>query len=576
MRVDLAGVTRRQPGFGFTFDGRAVTGYAGETLAAALIAAGELELRETRSGGRRGVFCGMGMCGECTVLVGGQSHRACMTAAASDLVVETLPARVAATGVRPVFAEVRTFACDLLIVGAGPAGLAAARTATAAGLSVIVADERSKPGGQYYKQPGHGLDVDESAIDHQFAEGRALARAVAATSVQLLSECLIWSASIEAGVIRAEATLAAGPARIDARRIIIATGAAERPWPVPGWTLPGVMTTGAAQTLLRSGAVAPGRRVLVAGNGPLNLQLATELVAAGVDVVAVIEQAGRPGPSAVSAALAMLATDARLVATGLDQLLRLHRADVPVLYGHVLTRIEGQDRAERVTVAPVGADGTLGAAVRAFAVDAVCIGAGFQPQADLARALGCAMTWHDGAAAVVRDDVGRTNLCQLFVAGDGGGLGGARAALAQGALAGLAAARDLVGLLPDGLRKLEAAEHRALTRARRFQAGLWRLFAPRRLSEPLTAPDTPICRCEDVNFGTVDALIAEGARDAGSIKRATRLGMGRCQGRYCGPLLAQRLASAAGRDATETDLFAPRPPFKPVSVAQLAASAPPR
>lgn len=576
MRVDLTGVTRRQPGFAFTFDGRPVTGFAGESLAAALVAAGELVLRETRDGDGRGLFCGMGVCGECTVLVGGQPRRACMTAAAPDLAVTTLPARIVATATEFPPPEAETLRCDLLIVGAGPAGLAAARAATAAGLSVIVADERSKAGGQYFKQPGEGLVVEEAAIDSQFAEGRALAAAVAGTSARLLPQCLVWSVAADDDAITAEAMTASGPAQIIARRLIVATGASERPWPVPGWTLPGVMSTGAAQTLLRSGSVAPGRRVLIAGNGPLNLQLATELLRAGVEVVAVVEQAARPGPGAAGAALKMLGSDAGLVAAGIGQLLRLRRAGVPVLYGHVVTRIDGDGRAERVTVAPVAKDGSLGPDTREFSIDALCIGAGFQPQADLARALGCGMTWQDGAPAVIRDDCGRTTLRQLFVAGDGGGLGGARAALAQGALAGIAAARDLIGPLPTSLQQREATQRRALARARRFQAGLWRLFAPRRLTATLATPETLMCRCEAVSFGAVDALIAAGASDAGSIKRATRLGMGRCQGRYCAPLLAQRLGAAQGRDAAEADLFAPRPPFKPLTLAQLAAAAPPR
>jgi hypothetical protein len=173
--------------------------------------------------------------------------------------------------------------------------------------------------------------------------------------------------------------------------------------------------------------------------------------------------------------------------------------------------------------------------------------------------------------AVVRDDDGRTSLGNVFVAGDGGGLGGARAALAQGTLAGLAVVADVKGGLTAAQRTQSQAQQRALATARGFQAGLWQLFAPAHPAPVVYTPDTLLCRCEGVRFGDVDALLAAGTHDPGSIKRATRLGMGRCQGRYCGPLLAAQLAG--DRPAGEGDLFAPRPPFKPMTIAELAAGA---
>jgi thioredoxin reductase len=555
MRVAVPGVVREGPGFRFRFDGRDVTGFPGESLAAALTAAGEMALRHAADGTVRGVFCGMGVCGECSVIVDGQVRRACMTAAAQGQAVLPLPARRTVEAGAALSAGAALQA-DLLIIGAGPAGLAAARAATSAGLSVIVADERKAAGGQYYKQPGGGFALDEAALDGQFAAGRRLIGAVAATSARLLPETTAWSARIEGEHIVADLVAPSGPLQLRARRLIIAAGAMERPHVVPGWTLPGVMTVGAAQTLLRSGSVAPGRRVMVAGNGPLGLQLAAELLNAGVDVVAVAERAPRPGLAQAGAALAMLMADSRLVAAGIGHLARLARAGVPMLWGHAVTRIDGDGRVNKVTLTPVG-----GGPARDFAVDALAIGNGFGPQAELARALGCAIGWHDGAALVTRDDDGRTSITSVFVAGDGGGLGGAQAAMAQGWLAGAAAARDLGGNAPA-----DQQQRAALARARRFQAGLWRIFAAP--AAPLPSGDTVLCRCESVTAGAVDALLAQGVCDAGSIKRATRAGMGRCQGRYCAPLLADRLNAGP-------DLFAPRPPYKPASIAAIAAGARP-
>jgi thioredoxin reductase len=461
--------------------------------------------------------------------------------------------------------------CDLLVVGAGPAGLAAAQKAAAAGLSVIIIDERSKPGGQYFKQPGKGFAVTPTALDAQFREGAALIAAVAASPAQLMPGRSAWAARREGERLIVETNGPEGAIRITAARLIIATGATERPWPMPGWTLPGVMTTGAAQTLLRSGAVAPGSRVLVAGNGPLNIQLANELLNAGITVAAVVEQAPRPGLARAASALAMARHGAGLAVQGVRQLARLRSASVPLLFGHVVCRAEGTERVKRAVVAATRPDGSLGPE-RTFDIDALCIGAGFQPQAELARALGCRLVWTDGAMAVVRDDDGRTSLGTVFVAGDGGGLGGARAALAQGTLAGLAVVADVRGGLTAAHAAQQQQQRRALATARGFQAGLWRLFAPAHPAPAVHTPETLLCRCEGVRFGDVAALLAAGNHDPGSIKRATRLGMGRCQGRYCGPLLAAQLAG--DEPVGEGDLFAPRPPFKPMTIADLAAGAP--
>uniref|UniRef100_UPI0028AC9A9E FAD-dependent oxidoreductase n=1 Tax=Sandarakinorhabdus sp. TaxID=1916663 RepID=UPI0028AC9A9E len=525
MRVTLPGIARSGPGFRFRFAGRELAAWPGETLAAALTSAGQLALSTNGPDERRGVFCGMGACGECTVLVDGRSQRACMVAAAPGMVVEPMPRRVVATPAAPAAAPAQVLACDLLIIGAGPAGLAAAEAA--AGLSVIVIDERSKPGGQYFKQPGKGFAITPAALDAQFREGAALITDVAASPAQLMAGRIAWSARRDGQHIVVETSGPEGPARISAARLIIATGATEKPWPMPGWTLPGVMTTGAAQTLLRSGAVSPGSRVLVAGNGPLNIQLANELLNAGVTVAGVVEQAPRPGLARAASALAMARHGAGLAVQGVRQLARLRSAGVPFLFGHVVCRAEGAERVERAVVAATRPDGQLGTE-RAFDIDALCVGAGFQPQAELARALGCRLAWSDGAMAVVREDDGRTSVGNVFVAGDGGGLGGARAALAQGTLAGLTVVADVKGGLSTAQLAQSQTQRRALATARGFQAGLWQLFAPAHPTPTVHTPETLLCRCEGVRFGDVDALLAAGTNDPGSIKRATRLGMGRC------------------------------------------------
>lgn len=555
MRGHLPGIAREGPGFALDFAGQAITAFPGESLAAALTAAGVKALRQSGDGAPRGLWCGMGVCGECMVLVDGQPARACLTAAAPGQQVAPHPAR--ATPAESTAGAAEQIACDVLVVGAGPAGLAAARAAHDAGADVLLIDERGQAGGQYFKQPGAGFAVDAARLDAQFAEGRALAGGYHGRH---LAGITLWAAEARDDGVLAMARGADRALRIAARRIVLAMGAHERAHMVPGWTLPGVMTTGAAQTLLRAYQTLPGARVLVAGNGPLNVQVAAEITRAGGTVVALAEQAPALWTRPTLAAQ-LLAAGPGLALAGLAGLARLRAAGVPLLFGHVVLACHGTDRLEGVTLGRIGGDGRIVARTD-LAVDALCIGAGFQPQAEVARALGVAYAPGPLGWRAVRDDDGRA-APTVFVAGDGGGLGGARAALAQGRLAGLAAARDCGHQAPD-----DAATRAELKAQRRFQSALWALFAPLPLAEDITTPETIVCRCESVTRGRVEALIAGGACDVGSIKRACRLGMGRCQGRYCAPWLAERLAG-------QPTLFAPRPPFKPMRVADIAALADP-
>lgn len=573
MRIANPGIRRPGEPFTFSFAGREVEAWPGETIAAALLSAGESGLRETRSGTTRGVFCGMGVCGECALLVDGVQVRACLEYAGPGITVSRMPAvaplsPAAAPEVEAATTEV--FTPEVLVVGAGPAGLAAAQAAAQAGCDVLVVDERARAGGQYFKQPGDGFEVDGGQIDDQFAEGRSLIAAAEAAGARSLRAATVWGAYGDGAI---SVAMKGRSLSIRAKRVILSPGAYERPHAVPGWALPGVMTTGAAQTLLRAYQTAPGKRVLVAGNGPLNLQVARELLRAGVTVVALAEQAAAPGLGMWRDALTMVRNAPGLVRDGIGHLAALRRAGVSVHHGNVLVRAEGDTRVRRAVIARIGPDGRIVAGSEtAFEVDAVCMGYGFLPQSEIARAMGCEHTVvpGQGGPQVVRDDEGRTSMPSVFVVGDAGGLGGARIAMAQGVLAGVAAARELGRTPPDDRA---SAARKALGRHRAFQQALWRVYAPLPLGDTLATPDTLICRCEEVDRQTIDTLIGGGLGSLGAIKRACRAGMGRCQGRYCSALIAEMLAGK-GEAVPAGVYFAPRTPFKPVSVAALARTAP--
>jgi thioredoxin reductase len=451
-------------------------------------------------------------------------------------------------------APARTLAPDVLIIGGGAGGLSAAIAARQAGASVVVLDERRVAGGQYYKQSAAG-----EPLDAQQAEGAALLRAAEESGAEIIGGVEIWGA-FDGLLFLAECEGAALVAR--PRTAIVATGAYERPCLVPGWTLPGVMTTGAAQTLWRSYRTLPGRRIAVCGSGPLNLQVALELARGGAEVALVAESAPPPFASP-RAALGMALADPVLTWTGLSMIRDLRRGKVTVRNRSRLIEI-------RQKSGGLEAEFAIDAKQLRIEIDAICMNAGFEPQNEILRLLGAEMRYDPGVGHLRcrRSEIMETTVPGLFAVGDCAGLGGAPAARTEGRIAGRAAAAatghgDAYDLFAD---------QRELRRHQRFQRHLWHLHdvAPR-TSRGLPG-ETVLCRCEEVTLSHALDGYTENPGHVGTLKRGTRLGMGRCQGRYCGPAAARLIAERTGEDLTDRSFFAPRVPIKPVSIAAILAA----
>lgn len=560
------------------FDGRKLRTYEGETVAAALAAHDIVALRTTTAQTQRGLWCGMGACQECLVTIDGRpNERACMTKVRADMVIESAPPqelmRATAIAPTPAAATLPVRECDLLIVGAGPAGLAAAIAAGRLALTVTILDERPAPGGQYYKPLAPSQRVSAAArLDAQFRAGAALEREARSIGVVIESNATVWGAfgPNEIGALVGDAAALYRP-----KRLLLATGAYERPVPIPGWTLPGVMTTGALQTLVRAYRVCPGEDVIVAGNGPLNLQLAAELVAGGVHVAAVVESASSPWHDRWVDGFELGVAAPDLLRDGLSYLLRLRRAGVPILWRAVATAAHGESRFKKVTIAQLDASGArIPRSERMIDADVLALGYGFIPSTELARALGCRVRYEDrhvGYYAVDTSEEGRTSVLGVYAVGDGADMGGARIAQARGTLAGLAIAEELGRSMA---RAGSTRAYEALRRARNFQRALARVFDGPRFDVQALADDTVICRCEAVTAGAVRHVLRNGFAHIGAIKRQTRCGMGRCQGRYCAPIVARMIEQASGQAPDANAWFAPRVPVKPVPVAALAFEQP--
>ncbi|MGW1721739.1 FAD/NAD(P)-dependent oxidoreductase [Streptomyces sp. NPDC002306] len=428
---------------------------------------------------------------------------------------------------------------NLAVVGAGPAGLAAALAAAAGGVRVILVDAAGTPGGQFHRQPAPALAARRPRASPRRGRSWRRLRAefdayVADGRITYLADHHVWHVERRstahlvhtlAGPVREE------PVTVRADAVLLATGGYEKVLPFPGWTLPGVVTAGGAQAMLKGGLVLPGRTVVVAGSGPLLLPVATGLAAAGSRVAALVESA-RPRDFARRAR--RLGAEPAKSAEGARYAAGLLRRRVPVLTGHAVVEAHGTERVAAVTVAALDAGGRARpGTLRRVACDALAVGHGLLPHTDLAEALGCRL---EGAGVYV-DDEQRTDVPGVWAAGESTGIGGAALALAEGHIAGRSAAARLRGREPDP--RDWAAAGRARTRLRTFFAALEEAYGPPGWRPDQVADDTVVCRCEEVTAGTVRAAADRlGAGDLRTVKLLTRAGMGWCQGRMCEPGVA--------------------------------------
>jgi NADPH-dependent 2,4-dienoyl-CoA reductase/sulfur reductase-like enzyme len=455
---------------------------------------------------------------------------------------------------------------DLAIVGAGPAGLQAAVTACELGLSAVLLDEGAAPGGQIYR----AIETAQvrpprwqALLGEDYVKGGELVRRFRASGADYRPDHAVFDISPDGGL----GVLGPDGARwIEARRILIATGAMERPVPLPGWTLPGVMGAGAAQTLLKSSGLVPAGRTVIVGSGPLLFLVARQLLAAGAGLAAILDTTPRANYRRAAPFLpgALLAGSSEL-RKGIAWFMAIRRG--PSLYrsGVSGVGIEGSEAVEAVTFTVAGRRDRL-------ACDLVLVHEGVVPNVQLSMAAGAE---HDFSEQQVcwrprLDAFGRTSLERLLVAGDSAGIGGAERAADAGHLAALAAAADL-GLLPAA--DLKARARSALARISRklaLRRFLDALYRPR--DEVLAPPDdeTLVCRCEEVTAGELRRVAAMGCPGPNQAKAFTRCGMGPCQGRMCGLAAAAVLARASGRSMAEVGHLRVRPPIKPITVGELA------
>lgn len=455
---------------------------------------------------------------------------------------------------------------DLAIVGAGPAGLAAAVTACELGLSVTVFDEQAAPGGQIYRAVEAGMSRGNawmSMLGEEYGRGAELVRRFRASHADYRPGTAVFDISADGGlgILGPQ-----GATWIEARCVLVATGAMERPVPVPGWTLPGVMGVGAVQTMLKASGLVPDTRTVIAGSGPLVYLAAHQLAAAGAEPAAVLDTTPRGNYAQAAPLLARAMLSGSEVRKGLAWRRDLKKRVDLFRTGVTRVGIEGDGHAQAVSFRAGGRDEQI-------ECDLVLLHEGVVPNTQLAMAAGAAHAW-DPLQACWRpevDDAGRTSVAGLLVAGDGAGIAGADLAVERGHIAALAAARDLGALTAQEAVKQGREAHARLRRKAPLRRFLDRLYRPR--EEVLVPPDdaTVVCRCEEVTAGELRKVAAMGCPGPNQAKAFTRCGMGPCQSRMCGLAAAAVLAEANGNTMAETGYLRIRPPIKPITVGELAA-----
>lgn len=417
----------------------------------------------------------------------------------------------------------RMFQCDVAIVGAGPAGLSAAVAAASQGARVAIVDAQPVAGGQIWRNDvRHG--APKAALE--------LRDKVRSAGTMLLSRCEVVAASGKRLLLNGDD----GASTLEYAALVVATGARELLLPFPGWTLPGVTGAGGAQALAKQGAPSQGRRVLVAGSGPLLLASALTLKRHGADVVGIHEQAPPTQVHAFAAALWRWPTKA---AQALQ--LRVALAAVPYHCGSHVLRALGNGRLQAVEL-------QRGTRRQTIECDQLACGFGLVPNIEIGRLLSCDLRQEGRHAALMVDEFQRTSVADVFAAGEVCGIGGVDCATVEGSIAGLVAAGA----------PAEARRHFHRRRgARKFAALLQEHFALGDAVRKLADQDTLVCRCEDVRYSEL-----AGQYNARTIKLNTRFGMGPCQGRICGPALAE----ISGFPHTGL-----RPPVFPIPLDVLAA-----
>jgi NADPH-dependent 2,4-dienoyl-CoA reductase/sulfur reductase-like enzyme len=454
---------------------------------------------------------------------------------------------------------------DIAIVGAGPAGLAAAALAAGQRARVVLFDEQASPGGQIYRAITGASASRIDVLGPDYAAGAEIVRAFVESGARYEANASVWQVSADGEHYTVHYTRDGRSHALRAKRLILATGAIERPFPVPGWTLPGVLTAGAAQILLKSAGTVPTVPVVLAGCGPLLYLLGWQYLRAGVPIGAIVDTTSADDYRRAFAHLGGALASWPTLVKGLRYLRALRRAGLPFYRGARSLAIEGETEARALTFDAHGTRHRIEASL-------ILLHQGVVPHSHFAWSLRAQHRWDDGQLCwrPVTDAWGELDVRGVFVAGDATGIGGAQAAAEQGRLAALGALAGLGAIDAAQRDVLAQGPHAALAKLTRIRPFLDALYRPND-EHRVPADDTvTVCRCEEVSAGELRAVVRLGAPGPNQAKAFTRCGMGPCQGRLCGLTVTELIARERGVTPAQIGHYRIRPPLKPLTLGELA------
>lgn len=457
----------------------------------------------------------------------------------------------------------------VIVVGSGLAGLAAADILSRHGLQILVIDDNAHIGGQLLRKLPHTLSRDKKFEPDRFKrQGARLTAPLQKGKVKVFNGAQVLGIYPELILLVEDSSGHVAEYRSDA--IILATGARERQLPFKGWTLPGVMSTGAAQVLMKSSGILPGRKTLIGGCGPLMLVLAAEILASQGEVQAVLDHS--PAAMKLKALTAGPAIWPKLL-EGAVYLVQLAAARIPMQQGVRIVEAKGRRHLEGVVVALVDTNGCIVQGTeKNYPTNTLAIGYGFSPNIELPQQAGCSVSYavDKGGWYVDVDASMATSETDIYAVGETTGIAGAGKSLVEGRIA----AWDI--LYRQGRMDWQSYENqtRLLVRQRRQQIRYGRFLNQLCRLEPDYYEDIPdetiICRCEEISMGEIRRQLNNDFKTMNGIKKATRCGMGNCQGRICGPILFDILSAHTHQSPKAIGCSSARAPVKAVTLGALA------
>ena len=461
---------------------------------------------------------------------------------------------------------------ELLIIGGGPAGITAATEAARMGVSVALIDENQHLGGKVFSLTGDTIqgsasDKIEKNLRRQILKD--FDRFGDKISVYLNTE--VWDIVDQRMVLLYSNEGSAGHVkRIKGRKLIISVGAFEKAIPFPGWTLPGVFSIVGLNTLVKK-RILPGERFLLAGSGPLQLVLADHLIHTGAKLSAIVNAASLRDIAANALQL-FTSIDCLRLRSGVEYLWHIKKQKVPIYSSYIISKAYGSNEVEKAEIVKVDRSwNPIRGTEKEISVDTVAYGFGLIPFTELTRLCGCKHIYDErlGYWRVELNERMETNVPGVFAAGDSLTIKGYSAAIEEGRVAALEACTQLDRVDRREADRLLRPSLRKLKRFNRFGQIMDAISTPRPGIFNILSDDTIVCRCEEVTVRDVISAVADGARDVNDIKRRTRLGMGHCQGRFCGQVINELIWRLTGV-RKQREIFTPRTPAKPVPFACLA------